>query len=183
MGKRVDVRGKKFGTLRPQRFAFSKNGSYWICLCDCGNKRSIRLDQLTKTKNPSCGCQKQRNITECQIKHGFRNSNDGRRSEYTAWTNMKGRCFNKNDKGYPTYGGRGITVCKRWLSFKNFISDMGDKPEGMTLERNNSNGNYEPKNCRWASWHDQALSRRKTEKFLESVNRNLDKARLAKARL
>lgn len=74
---------------------------------------------------------------------------------YSKWINMKRRCLDKTDKQYPFYGGRGITVCKRWLDFRNFIADMGMPPEGYTLERVNNDGGYRPSNCRWATIAEQ----------------------------
>jgi hypothetical protein len=74
---------------------------------------------------------------------------------------MKNRCTNKNHVSYSKYGGKGITVCDRWLySFKDFLADMGERPEGLTLDRINSNGNYEPSNCRWATDAEQISNRR-----------------------
>ena len=81
---------------------------------------------------------------------------------YMTWNGMKARCLNKKDKTYHRYGGRGITVCERWMKFKNFFADMGEKPVGLTLERINNNGNYEPGNCRWATAFDQNRNQRRT---------------------
>lgn len=86
--------------------------------------------------------------------------------EYYAWNSMKSRCTNKNHKSYKDYGARGITVCERWKSFENFLEDMGCRPDGMTLERKDVNGNYEPGNVIWASWNAQRLNQRRNKKFL-----------------
>lgn len=74
---------------------------------------------------------------------------------YISWYGMKARCLNPNHSRYQYYGGRGIKVCDRWLIFKNFLEDMGIRLNGMTLERVNNDGNYEPSNCKWATWSEQ----------------------------
>jgi hypothetical protein len=73
---------------------------------------------------------------------------------------MRSRCLNPNYDKYPFYGGRGITICERWNSFENFLADMGERPEGLTLDRRNNDGNYEPSNCRWATALEQRHNRR-----------------------
>lgn len=78
---------------------------------------------------------------------------------YESWAKMKQRCFNLSNLKYKNYGGRGITVCERWLTFENFYADMGVRPEGKTLDRKNVNGNYEPSNCRWATSTEQSYNR------------------------
>src|SRR5258708_4738298 len=79
---------------------------------------------------------------------------------YDVWQGMKQRCFNPNHPGYRHWGGRGITVCERWLSFANFTADMGERPEGTSLDRKNNDGDYEPGNCRWATDKVQQTNRR-----------------------
>jgi hypothetical protein len=87
---------------------------------------------------------------------------------YRAWSSMKQRCLNQKCRSYPNYGGRGIKVCGRWMTFKNFFDDMGEAPLGYSLERVDNNGNYEPGNCKWIPLHEQKRNRRATLKT--SVN-------------
>lgn len=91
-----------------------------------------------------------------QTTHGKSNT-----PEYRSWAHMKERCFNPKHHAYDQYGGRGITVCARWLQFENFLADMGERPKGMTLDRfPNNDGNYEVSNCRWATPSQQQINKR-----------------------
>lgn len=86
--------------------------------------------------------------------HGMRKT-----KAYNSWSMMRVRCLNPRDHKFPTYGGRGITICERWSKFENFIEDMGPRPEGTSIDRINNEGNYEPGNCRWATAKEQSRNR------------------------
>ena len=129
----------------------------WICQCDCGTVKSIAVSSLRSGRSKSCGCYCSDVLVKIRTTHG-----QSKTKIYNIWVSMLSRCRNKNFPLYKNYGGRGIKVCERWLIFENFLADMGDKPDGMTIDRINNDGNYEPSNCRWATWIDQANNKRTT---------------------
>lgn len=128
----------------------------WLCLCSCGNLTITRLANIKNGHAKSCGCLRLRSIT----KHGHSKRGSGRTSEYITWCCMIQRCTDPQSDNWHLYGGRGVRICRRWRDFNKFLSDMGKRPKGKTLDRMNTNGNYEPKNCRWATPKEQAQNRR-----------------------
>ncbi len=162
-GRAKNILGKRFtrltvALLMPER---SKKGyAQWLCECDCGNPVVVPTNSLSEEHTRSCGCLNRDLTGERARTHG--KSRAGL-SEYDAWKSMLRRCYTKTNPRYSDWGGRGISVCDRWrTSFENFLSDMGLKSDpSLTLDRINNDGNYEPSNCRWATYLEQSKNKRR----------------------
>jgi len=140
------------------------NRALWLCQCVCGVEKVIYGASLQSGHTKSCGCFQKKAVSMAVTTHGC-SKGEKKIPEYTSWQQMKSRCLNKKASGYINYGGRGISICKRWVnSFENFIQDMGYKPtKNHSIDRYpNANGNYEPSNCRWATDTEQVENRRNT---------------------
>jgi len=131
-----------------------------LCRCACGIERLVPIHTLKQGNSRHCGCRQSVINDANHLRHG--DTRKGRMApEYRAWSHMIGRCENPTDGSFADYGGRGITVCERWRSdYANFLADMGRRPRGMSLDRIDVNGNYEPSNCRWADKWVQAQNKR-----------------------
>lgn len=151
-----DLTGREFGfwTVLEQRAERGKHGEVlWLCRCKCGGKKHVLAATLrngTSTKCYSCA----------YTKHGMEGT-----STYETWAAMKQRCSNPKTRSYADYGGRGITVCDEWQSFDLFFADMGEKPEGTSIDRIDVEKGYFKENCRWATPVQQARNRRNTRKY------------------
>jgi hypothetical protein len=162
----VDLTGQQFGRLSVLSFAGRKAGrTTWLCLCSCGERCAIRGSDLTSQHTTSCGCvlsefcRARTGVKHPRFKHGAA-CGYSRSSTYFSWQAMLARCNNPTAPNFADYGGRGIRVCTRWKKFENFLADMGERPEGKTLDRKRVNENYTSSNCRWATPKEQANNRR-----------------------
>lgn len=167
--------GQKLGKVivlcdMPDRMVGTFATRYVLGVCECGTTKVIALYGLTSGHTKSCGChnsQQSSKRASDRIASGFKPrlshghaANTGSRT-YNTWVNMRRRCNNPSATQWKYYGGRGVKVCDRWSLFANFLADMGERPEGKTIDRYpNPSGNYEPGNCRWATVIQQRNNRR-----------------------
>lgn len=152
-----DLTGLRFGRLTARwPIGIRHKVIVWLASCDCGNLVHAKIGDITSGNTRSCGCLKRDIVRSVNITHGLSHG-----PEYNSWSAMIQRCTNRKHQAWKNYGGRGISVCKRWRKFENFYADMGNRPVGLTLERINNFGDYDPSNCKWANWTEQRLNSRR----------------------
>ena len=179
-GHRKSLIGRKYGSLTVVDYATKHNGiedTYWICKCDCGNIVEVNGDSLNKGRVVRCKqCPKPKGNDSPVFKHGLTNSRLMR-----IWTDIKARCYNPNEKAYKNYGGRGVKMCDEWRnnskSFFYWALNNGYN-ETLTIDRINTNGNYEPSNCRWVDRKTQCNNQRNNH-YVEYKGERLTISQLA----
>jgi len=164
MGTAIDITNRRFGRLIATHVTGknARKNVLWHCDCDCGATIQVAATCLLTGNTQSCGCAR----VEAVRAIGKRNRTHGAvgSREHTTWKSMLARCLNPNATGYKHYGSRGITVCPEWRDFEVFLRDMGPRPSGHTLDRIDNHGNYEPNNCRWATYAEQRRNQRPRNK-------------------
>lgn len=161
----IDITGLKYGRLTVISYSGTRNEeSLWNCVCECGNRSITSRRSLARGLTQSCGCLRLETLSRLRYRHGCA-TRAGRSSEYTSWSAMKERCLNPKSKYFKNYGARGITVCDEWMKFGVFLSDMGSRPLGTTLERKDNNDSYRKDNCIWATWGEQSNNKRTSRRI------------------
>lgn len=162
--KRIDLTGEVYGKLTVKKFSHSDGKhTHWKCRCACGRLVTATTTNLRQGHTKSCGCNISAAVSAAKVRHGHARRGQ-RTSLHAVWWAMLQRCNNPRSDAYANYGGRGISVCRRWHTFENFLTDMGEAPRGMSIDRIDNNAGYCKRNCRWATGVQQAANKRPRRK-------------------
>lgn len=163
-----DISGKKFGRIKVLYFVPDDSGysKFW-CVCDCGKEKLIMAQSLIRGSIVSCGCYQKERISQLSTVHGHGKTGVLRSKTYSSWAAMMDRCeWGGHKIMYSKYGAKGIRVCNEWHDFTNFLRDMGERPDGTSIDRINNSLGYFKENCRWATRRQQSLNTTRTIKVM-----------------
>lgn len=158
-----DLTNRRFGRLVAMTPTHFNNRTAWLCQCDCGKLTTVMTHRLAGEVTQSCGCFRKDYLSNRAVArntiHGH-NTKTNRTGAHKSWAAMMSRCNCPSDGSYFEYGGRGIKVCERWKDFVNFLSDMGERPLGKSIDRIDVDGGYSPDNCKWSTASEQQQNKR-----------------------
>lgn len=165
MSKFKDISGQKFGRLTTlhRLHNYHKKGTYWLCVCECGNLTEIYLGSLQRGTTTSCGCYHKEIVTKLATKYKNHNVR-----MYRIWNNLRDKCYNENNKAYKYYGKRGIKICDKWLNSFDIFYDWAmanGYDDNLTIDRIDNNKGYSPNNCRWTTMKQQNRNKRSNRNY------------------
>lgn len=165
----IDLTGQTFGKLLvlKRQNNFGECPVQWLCKCECGNEKVVISANLRNGTTKSCGCIRKELVGKRFKTHGMTKSRT-----YKIWSSMKTRCLNPKATNFEYYGGIGVTICEEWLSFDNFLKDMGEAPKEKSIDRINVYEGYSPENCKWSTLEEQAKNKRERKVFSEQALKN-----------
>lgn len=168
----IDISGRIFGRLRVMGRARTKGKEVaWSCECECGRSLDVIGKSLRGGYTRSCGCLRSDTSAVVNYRHGHSRRRERETRTYRTWAGMISRCRHPTNTSYQWYGALGVSVCARWSDFRNFLSDMGEAPAGLSIDRIDPFGDYEPSNCRWATAIEQRHNQRRHHIMRDGIER------------